>query len=169
MRGDFQRDDAIRDGGQGEPHLVKDEMHITVEMVAALVLAFFGFVSTVTGVILQLRISGVLKDVSVEIQKIEVKIEKARSEASTANGHVQLGVEQLKTKFAEAAADNYKQLTSEIKQTYIEREVANSKHSQNVERLQTLTDGLKDIRETIGEMRGSIERRLVSIEERLPT
>jgi len=146
--------------------------NVSAGMVTAFILAFFGFVASVSGVILHLRVSGVFTQVKVEIGKIDTRIqvevgklenriEQVRAESTTAHAQVQLSIEQMKTKLAESNAESYKQIMGETKRNYMDRDLADSKHNQNVQRLDSMTDEIREFRK-------GVDRRLTLIEERLP-
>lgn len=143
-------------------------MNISPAIIAAMVLAFFGFVASVSGVILHLRVANVFKSVQTEIQKIYTHVEQVRSDNSTQHSQVQLAIEQLKTKVAETNAENYKQIMIETRKQFIDKDLADSKHLQNVQRMDAFSQGLGDLRGDLKEQRESLERRLAAIEERLP-
>lgn len=144
------------------------KMNITPAIVVAVLLAFFGFVASVSGVILHLRVANVFKEVQLDIQKIYTHVEQVRSENHVQHSQVQLAVEQLKTKVAETTAENYRQIMAETRKQFIDRDVADSKHLQNVQRLDMLSDGLRVLVGDLKDHRSSVEQRLQSIEERLP-
>jgi len=124
--------------------------NVTGEMAVALLLAFFGFVGTTSGIILHLRIAGVIKDVRIEVQGV-------RLESSNSHADVKLMLEQLKTKIAEAEGEHYKELMKEIAGRYMETGLVEAKHKQNTLRLDALKEG-----------QDQINNRLQLIEERLP-
>lgn len=146
----------------------RSTLHISGEMLVALILAFFGFIGTVSGVIIHLNVRGVVQGMKTEVAKLEVKIEGAKAEAKTFHGDVQLGLEQLKTKIAERDSERYKQLMSELRDTYADKGLSDQKHGENSKRLDTLSFGQDSLRQEILALRQSMESRLTSIEERLP-
>lgn len=136
-------------------------MHVTGEMVVALILAFLGFVGTTAATMLHLQIRGVVKDVSIEIAHIDTKIEVVRGEAERSHSSTQLSLAELKTALAQQDAANYKQIMAELRESYWDRNTTEAKHIQNTARMDVLTESLK-------ELRIAMDKRLTAIEERLP-
>jgi F0F1-type ATP synthase membrane subunit b/b' len=146
----------------------RTQMTVSPTLIVALLLAFFGFVASVSGVILHLRVEKAFEAVQIDIQKIYTRIEEGRAENTQQHSSVQISVEQLKTKVAELNAETYRQIMIETRKEFIDRDLADSKHAQNVHRLDNLTTGLHELGTDLRQHRASLEQRLVLIEERLP-
>jgi anaerobic ribonucleoside-triphosphate reductase len=143
-------------------------MNIPPALIVAIGLAFFGFVASVSGVILHLRVEKAFESVQTEIQKIYRHIEQGRAENTQQHAAVQVSIEQLKTKVAELNAETYRQIMIETRKEFIDRDLADAKHVQNVQRLDNLTSGLHELGTDLRQHRATLEQRLVLIEERLP-
>ena len=138
------------------------------QMIAVYVLAFFGFVGTVSGIILHLNVRSVVQRMQTEVAKLETKIEAAKAEAKTYHGDVQIGIEQLKTKMVERELERSRALATELRENYADKNESNQKHLDNSRRLDLVWEGQAQIRTEVQELRKFLEMRLVSIEERLP-
>jgi len=141
---------------------------ITPSMIVAIILAFCGFVATVSGIILHLNVRAVVLSTKTEVAKLETKL-------SIADANVNLGLEQLKTKLAEQAArfaerenERYQAFVQQMRSQYADKDLSDQKHKENSGRLVELSDWQKSFDRQFAQFRSDLDRRLQSIEERLP-
>jgi len=137
-------------------------------MIVAIILAFCGFVATVSGVILHLNVRAVVLSTKGEVSKLETKM-------TSADANVNLGLEQLKTKlaeqetkFAERENNRYRDFIIEMRSQYAGKELSEQKHTENSSRLNGLAQWQKDFDARFSSFRQHIDERLSKIEERLP-
>jgi len=128
---------------------------VTTGDVIAVVLAFLGFIGTTSMLIMNLKVSSALSELKgsfeKELAKVELRIESARSESSRGTTGVQLELANLRTKLAEELSNMYNQVMRNMENTYMNRQTSITMHEANQKRLDL------------------IERRLTSMEERLPS
>lgn len=122
-------------------------MNISAEAWVALVLGALGFLGTTGTLIMNLSIRSAMRAGDL---KIEQAVSVSRAEAAREAAELKVEMANLRTKVAEGQAGMYEKIMDNLQRTYMNRDVSQSMHAANTQRLD------------------QIEKRLVSIEERLP-
>lgn len=122
--------------------------------IVAIILAFLGFVGTTSMLIMNLRVTGAVKDLEAhfmrDLSKVELSIIKSSSAAKEDVGGLKLDLANMRTRLAEDASNQYSRIMSNMESGFASKQLALEQHTSNSKRLEL------------------IEGRLTGIEERLP-
>lgn len=111
--------------------------------IIAIVLAFLGFVGTVSMLVMNLRVTNAMKDVKLDIAQFRlISLEKQSG--------LELQIASMRLEISKEQSSLYKSITDNIQGFYAGRQEVQNMHASNVARLE------------------SIETRLRNVEERMP-
>jgi hypothetical protein len=122
--------------------------------IVAIILAFLGFVGTTSMLIMNLRVTGAVKDLEShflrDLSKVELSIEKSSSQSKEQIAGLKLDLANMRTRLAEDTAAQYQRIMTNMEAGFASKQLALEQHASNTKRLDL------------------IEGRLLGVEERLP-
>lgn len=102
------------------------------------IIAVGGFIGTIALLILNLKVQGSMSDM--------------RGEVAVDMSRLQLEMANLRTESANDRANTYEKIMESMGRLYIPREVQNTQHQANIQRLDDLADQLKDLSARVGDI-----------------